>query len=135
MVAQSVEFDGYVATTVRVADSLDGVYSGAVVVLQNGGPVLLAEGPALVRDDANPILRPGREYLLFVRGGSGSDDGKYPVALSVAGLGNVYEVVDGSLRDIARSDDFRAPLDGLKLAPARQQIASAVAHASSRAPR
>ena len=135
VVAQSVEFNGYIATTVRVAESLDGGYSGDIVVLQNGGPVLLADGPALARDDANPIVRPGREYLLFIRAGSASDDGKYPVTLSVAGVGNVYEIAEGALRDIAKSDDFQAPMDGWKLTVARDSIASAVATASSRAAR
>lgn len=135
VVRQSVELAGYVASTLRVAESIDGVYDGELVVLQNGGPALLATGPALVHDDANPILKPGREYLLFVRGTAPPSDGKYANALSVAGAGNVYEVTNGTLRDSAHIDEYRPPLDGLTLSTARGAIASAIASAPARAAR
>ena len=135
VVAQSVEIGGYIASTLKVTDSIDGTYSGEVVLLQNGGPVLLATGPALAHDDANPILRPGREYILFIRGTAPPNDGKYTNTLSVAGPGNVYEMVDGTLRDIAHLEDYRAPLDGVKLTAARGTISATITSSPSRAAR
>lgn len=136
VVGQSAQVDGYVASTVRVDESIDrSIGVQQVVVVQNGGPVLTSDGAALAQDDQSPILRPGRQYLLFARPGGPTTDGKYTAPLAIGGAGNIYEVTGGRLEALGAPEGMKTELGGLTLADAESRVGVALAASPKRAGR
>lgn len=131
---QSAELDGYIATTLRVDDSVDeGVGASEIVVVQIGAPALTINGPALVQDETGPILKPGKQYLLFLRSAGATTDGKYQAPFGTGGVGNIYIVAGGQLRLPGTADGLDAELNGSQLLDATSRISAAVAGGARRA--
>lgn len=117
-------FDGFVLSTIAVAETLRGGDLSEVTVAQAGGPVF-SEGIAVaVQASSDPLLHLDRDYILFIRSCQGFDSAPTRDIGCVAGGGRQFGIADGKVVSSLEPEGWMAAVEGLPVAEFKRQILS-----------
>lgn len=117
-------FDGFMLSTIAVAETLRGGELSAVTIAQAGGPAFSEDIAVAVQLSSDPLLHLGRDNILFVRPCQGFDTAPTREIGCIAGSGRQFGIAGGNVLSSLEPEGWVATVEGLPVVELKQQVLS-----------